>query len=206
MPLVKAGSRRGSATAPPLPEGGEAIADLTAADPAQRRMAAHSLARRPEAATALAARLGVEEEPGVREAILTALVRIGTADAAAGLVPCLGSEDAGLRNGAIESLNQMPPDAVMPQVEPLLADADSDLRLFAVQVVAGAVHPERLARLTRVIDADPQVNVCLAAADGLADMADPTVLPVLERLEARFPDEPMVAFAVGAARRRFREG
>ncbi|MGQ9369620.1 HEAT repeat domain-containing protein [Azospirillum sp. ST 5-10] len=202
MPLVKAGSQ---GKAPRAVEA-EPTVLLASADAAERRQGAHALAGRPEAASILATRLAAEGDAGVREAILTALVRIGTAAAADGLLPLLASEDAALRSGVIESLQQMPPDAVVPRVAPLLDHPDSDLRIFAVQLIAHLVHPDRLARLARVADTDPHVNVCLAAVEGLVETAHPGILPILERLRSRFPDDPMVAFSVDAARRRFQEG
>lgn len=202
MALVKArkidGAKPGS-----VAEGGDPLAWLEDADPARRRRAAHALGERPDAVPALSARLAREEDPSVRETLLTALVRTGTAAAAAALVPHLGSEDVGLRNGVIESLQQMPAAVVMPEVAPLLTAADSDLRIFAAQLVGKLPHPDRLGLLAGVIDRDPHVNVCLSAVEALMDSGDPAALPVVERLGARFPDDPFVAFSVDAARRLF---
>ncbi|PWC62301.1 hypothetical protein TSH58_25480 [Azospirillum sp. TSH58] len=184
-------------------EGGDPLAWLEDADPARRRRAAHALGERPDAVPALSARLAREEDPSVRETLLTALVRTGTAAAAAALVPHLVSEDVGLRNGVIESLQQMPAAVVMPEVAPLLTAADSDLRIFAAQLVGKLPHPDRLDLLAGVIDRDPHVNVCLSAVEALMDSGDPAALPVVERLGARFPDDPFVAFSVDAARRLF---
>ncbi len=209
MALVKA--RKGGTAAPAEeravvdPRGG-----LTDPDPAARRQAAHALAHSPahnsDTVAALAERLTVETEPGVREAILTALVRIGSGDAAAALLPFLDREDAGLRNAVLESLQQMPVAVVVPAVLPLLEKADSDLRIFAVQLLGKLVHPDRLGWLTAVLARDPHVNVCLAAVEALAETGNPEVLPALERLVGRFPDDPVVLFSVDAARRRFRGG
>ncbi|MGF7173983.1 HEAT repeat domain-containing protein [Azospirillum doebereinerae] len=181
---------------------------LTDADPAARRQAARALAQSPApgAVPALAGRLVVEDDPGVREAILTALVRIGTGEAAAALLPLLDREDAGLRNAVLESVQQMPAAAAAPAVLPLLDHPDSDLRIFAVQLLGAMSHPERLGWLSGVVERDAHVNVCLAAAEALAETGDPAALPSLERLALRFPGDPMVGFSVDAARRRFQGG
>ncbi|HEY0835948.1 MAG TPA: HEAT repeat domain-containing protein, partial [Azospirillum sp.] len=158
------------------------------------------------AAPDLCGRLARETDASVREAILTALVRIGSAEAVAGLLPYLASEDAALRNGVVETVQQMPPDAVAPQVEAFLDNPDSDVRIFTVQLAARVAHPRRIDWLSRVVERDSHVNVCLAALEGLVEIGRPDVLPILERLRARFPDDPVVAFSVDAARRRFQAG
>ncbi|WP_454016480.1 HEAT repeat domain-containing protein [Azospirillum sp. Marseille-Q6669] len=202
MALVKA-RKIGGATPATAAEGGDPLIWLEDADPARRRQAAHALGERPDAVPALSARLAREEDPSVRETLLTALVRTGTAAAAAALVPHLASEDVGLRNGVLESLQQMPAAVVMPEVALLLTAGDSDLRIFAAQLIGKLPHPDRLDLLSGVIDRDPHVNVCLSAVEALMESGDPAALPVVERLGARFPDDPFVTFSVDAARRLF---
>ncbi|KAA0679970.1 HEAT repeat domain-containing protein [Roseomonas genomospecies 6] len=202
MALVKA-RKMGKVAPADAAEGGDPLARLDDADPAQRRRAAHGLGERPDAVPALSARLRREEDPSVRETLLTALVRAGNREAAAALVPYLASEDVGLRNGVIESLQQMPAAVVMPEIAPLLGAADSDLRIFAAQLVGKLPHPDRLDLLAGVIDGDPHVNVCLSAVEALMESGDPAARPIVERLAARFPDDPFVAFSVDAARRLF---
>ena len=74
MALVKARKIDG-ATPAAAAEGGDPLAWLEDADPAQRRRAAHALGERPDAVPALSARLAREADPSVRETLLTALVR-----------------------------------------------------------------------------------------------------------------------------------
>ncbi|HYD67657.1 HEAT repeat domain-containing protein [Azospirillum sp.] len=200
MPLIKS-----TPTPPPSPEPARPPR-LDDDAPAARRRAAQALAGQPDAAPALCARLAHETDASVREAILTALVRIGTADAAAGLFPYLASEDAALRNAVIETVQQMPPDTVAPHVEAFLDDPDSDVRIFTVQLAARLAHASRMDWLARAVERDPHVNVCLAALEGLVETGRPDVLPILERLRDRFPDDPVVAFSVDAAHRRFQAG
>ncbi|WP_448190801.1 HEAT repeat domain-containing protein [Azospirillum sp. sgz301742] len=188
------------------PSSGDPLVLIDSADPADRRRAAHQLSSRPSAAAMLCARLAHEDDLSVREAILTALVRGGAPEAVSGLLPFLESEDAGLRNAVIETVQQMPADLVMPHMDALLAHEDSDVRIFTVQLVAKLPHPERIARLTAVLEREPHVNVCLAAVEGVVEAGRPDALPALDRLKERFPDDPVVAFSVEAAHRRFAQG
>ncbi|MBF5094547.1 HEAT repeat domain-containing protein [Azospirillum sp. INR13] len=184
------------------------LAALEDADASVRRDAAHGLghAAPPGAVAALARRLETEGDAGVREAILTALARIATGEAAAALLPFLDREDAALRNGVLESLQQMPAEVAAPALLPLLGHADPDLRIFAVQGLGGLAHPGRADWLAAVMERDADVNVGLAAVEALAEAGSPEALSSLETLARRFPDDPFVAFAVDAARSSFRGG
>ena len=118
MPLVKGGSKRlGSrrrsnaanrrrSTVPTPKAGGLRPA----------RFAGHA-----EAVPALAAALGRETVPRVREAIMTALMRIGDTASVEAILPYLRSQDAGLRAAAIEALQAMP-SAIAPFMAPLFSD------------------------------------------------------------------------------------
>lgn len=184
------------------------LAALEDADASVRRDAAHGLghAAPPGAVAALARRLETEGDAGVREAILTALARIATDEAAAALIPVLDREDAALRNAALESLQQMPAEVAAPALLPLLGHADPDLRIFAVHGLGGLAHPSRADWLAAVMERDADVNVGLAAVEALAEAGSPEALSSLEALARRFPDDPFVAFAVDAARSSFRGG
>ncbi|AWB08709.1 armadillo helical protein (plasmid) [Azospirillum humicireducens] len=190
--------------APPV----DPLAALEEADPSVRRDAAHGLghAAPPGAVAALVRRLETEGDAGVREAILTALARIATDEAAAALLPFLDREDAALRNAALESLQQMPAGVAAPALLPLLRHADPDLRIFAVQGLGGLAHPGRADWLAAVLERDADVNVGLAAVEALAEAGSPEALSSLETLARRFPDDAFVAFAVDAARSSFNGG
>lgn len=181
------------------------LASLDDADAAVRRDAAHALGHPalPGTEDALARRLQTEGDAGVREAILTALARIATPEAAAALVPFLDREDAALRNAALESLQQMPAEVAAPALLPLLDHADADLRIFAVQGLGSITHSGRADWLARVMERDADVNVCLAAVEALAEAGSPEALSSLETLARRFPGDAFVAFAVDAARSSF---
>ena len=203
MPLVRAASGRRAPEPPASPDPGAMLAALRGGSPAERREAARGLGASPQAAGELCARLGAEPDASVRTAILTSLIRQRSPAAVAGLLPCLRSDDAALRNAAIEALQAMP-EALEPHVDSLLADPDSDVRIFAVNVLAALPHAGVPAWLEGVVRTDCHVNVCAAAADALAGAGDECSVPALAALPARFPCDPFVAFAAAAAIRRIR--
>ncbi|MGV7030687.1 HEAT repeat domain-containing protein [Methylobacterium symbioticum] len=196
MALVRRTTIPAPADAPSDPR-----AALGAASAAARREAARRLASDPGAVDALAAQLAREADNSVREAILAAIGRIGTPAAAHHLLGLLGSEDVWLRNAAIETLQVMDA-AVLGALEDGLDDPDSDRRIFAVNVLASLHHPEAAALALRALARDPHVNVCAAALDVLAEIGTPEMIPEIEAVAARFPDEPFLRFAASAAKRR----
>ncbi|MBK1720693.1 HEAT repeat domain-containing protein [Thiocystis violacea] len=180
------------------------ISRLAASDPTARRWAARDLVDCPEAAAALVERLKQEVDVSVREVILTTLTSLGDPIAIAGLVDCLRSEDTALRNEAIEAMQQLP-DAVAPVMHGLLADPDPDLRIFAVNILESLCHPQVETWLIEVIDQDPHVNVCGAAVDLLGEVGTRNARASLQRLKARFANEPYIRFAADLALGRLHE-
>lgn len=174
---------------------------LDDADPQTRRWAARDLGAMPQASAALVARLEQEEDASVREALLLALTEIGDAIAVAGLSDCLRSDDPALRNAAIDCLKLMPA-AVAPLMQGLLADADPDVRIFAVNVLESLRHPDVEAWLCAVIEQDAHVNVCAAALDLLGELGSQQALAPLRLLKQRFADEPYISFAADLAIKR----
>jgi len=203
MPLLKHGAAA-TPEAPAAPVRGKdnLLAALrTGATEVERREAALDLAAMPETADALGAALAAEPAARVREAIITALLGIGTPAAAAVLAGVLGSEDTALRNDAIEALRELGPAAMAP-TERLLDSPVADIRMFAVSVLSGLRHPQAAILLRRVLERDPEINVGLAAVEVLVEVGGPESLPALRAFAARFPDEPFVRMAVDLACRR----
>lgn len=174
------------------------VAQLAHADPAARRWAARDLMAYPQATAALAQRLQCEDNKAVREIIFTSLARLGDATAVAGLIACLRSEDAQLRNEAIEAMKAMPDD-VGPIMALLLADGDPDVRILAVNILESLPHPNVEAWLIDVIEHDQQVNVCGSAVDLLGEVGSSASRDALRRLKRRFADEPYIQFAADLA-------
>ena len=180
------------------------IGQLDAPEADVRRWAAIDLAAEPAAADALADRLEVERSKAVRDALVTALVQIGTPAVARRLAVHLGAEDAGLRNAAVEALAEMPATAeVVPE---LLADPVHDVRVLTVMVLAALRDPRVPGWLLEVATSDPHPNVCGAAVDALAEAGDAEMRPALEAVPARFPEDPFLPFAVRATVERLSAG
>jgi hypothetical protein len=177
------------------------LLQLNDADPTVRRWAAHDLVAFPESSAALVVQLQTEKEISVREVILTSLTRIGDATAVSGLIECLRSEAAPVRNGAIEAMKALQ-EKVAPVVDGLLHDADPDVRIMAVNILESLCHPMVEQWLIEVIDHDPQVNVCAAAVDLLGEVGSPAAHDALARLERRFSEEPYIKFAADLALKR----
>jgi HEAT repeat protein len=192
MPLVK-----GSKT----PTGGGASAPhvaLDSGDAESRWAAARALSGDAGAVPTLAAALGRESVPRVREAIMTSLMHIGNAASVEAILPYLWSEDAGLRAGAIETLQALP-EAIEPFMASLLSDHDSDVRLLATELARNMNGAEATRLLCGLIDREPHPNVCAAAIDVLTEVGTPQALPALERCAARFAATPFLPFAISVA-------
>jgi len=181
------------------------MAELENASPTTRRWAARDLMDCPAASAALINRLQREEDISVREIILTTLTSLGDEVAVAGLVDCLRSEGAALRNEAIEAMKQLP-NEVAPIMRGLLADADPDVRIFAVNILESLRHPEVESWLIEVIDNDPKLNVCATAVDLLGEVGSDAAQEALLRLKARYTEEPYIQFAASLALLRITEG
>ena len=174
-------------------------------NPTARRWAARDLAECSESAMALVAQLKVEPELSVREVILSTLTKIKNPEAIAGLVDCLRSEDAALRNEAIEAMAQCP-NEVEDLMQPLLSDPDPDVRIFAVNILESLCIANVESLLITVISNDPHVNVCATAVGVLAEIGTSASRASLEAVSRRFENEHFLTFAVELALKRIGTG
>jgi HEAT repeat protein len=177
------------------------LAQLRDLDPQVRRWGARDLAPHREAAQALASHLLAEPDASVREAAFTSLERMAGPETAQALLPLLRSDDAGLRNGAIEALASMP-EATAPHIDALLADTDPDVRLFTVNLLRELPHARVPAWLERVLRQEREANVVAAAIEVLAEVGTPALLPALQAARDRYPADPFIPFAAEVARER----
>lgn len=174
---------------------------LRLGEPEQRRWAARDLAVFDDTAGALGERLLAEPDPSVREALFGSLEAMASEAAAAALLPLLRSEDAGLRNGAIEALSAMPR-AVAPRIDALLADPDVDVRIFTVNLMGDLRHPRVVEWLARVLRHDEDVNVVAAAIEVMAETGEPQHVAALQAACERFASDPFIEFAARMAAQR----
>jgi len=119
-------------------------------------------------------------------------------------VECLRSEDAELRNESIEVMKQLP-DEVAPIMRGLLCDQDSDVRIFAVNILESLRHPDVETWLIDVISSDENVNVCATALDLLVEVGSKASEVPIKKLMSRFANEPFVQFAGDLAFKRISE-
>jgi HEAT repeat protein len=201
MPLIRTRTESQDQVAEVVPIDAASLRrDLESPDGDRRRNAVRLAARRGEAAL-IAGHLAVESDPGIRETMLTSLVRIGGRDAIRALVQLLGTDQTSLRGALIETLQNMG-DAIVPDIEELLHDDNADLRIYAVNTLLSLRSPRVPDIALKVIETDPHVNVCAAAVDVLMETGRPDMADALNAVANRFPDHPFLAFAVRAAIKR----
>lgn len=195
MPLIK---RPAASTETRAPNAQEIAIALRHGSDDERWTAARLASEIPDSIPLLSDALSNERNPHVREAIFTALARIGTPQSAAILVPHLRSDDAARRTGALDALRAMP-SAASAHLPLLLCDDDPDVRLLACEIARSLPGDTASRTLGSLIELEKDANVCAAAVEVLAETGDATILPVLARCAARFPGDPFLAFAVKVA-------
>jgi HEAT repeat protein len=195
MPLLRNPSRA-------APSVGElADGDLGSPDADLRWAAARAAADKPDSIAELAKALSRETDARVREAICTALARIGSPECAEAVLPLLRSEEASARTAGMDVLRAMPR-SLRGSMAALLADPDSDVRLLSCELARELEAPEAEALLISVVETDREANVCAAAIEALSEIGGADALPALARCAARFRDDPFIVFAVEAASER----
>src|SRR5262249_4038297 len=160
-------------------------------DSAKRWAAARSAGERTDSVSILANALTEEAEAHVREAIFTALVRIGSMESIFVILPYLRSDDAGLRTGALDALHASPR-AAQAHLNDLLADPDPDVRILACDLARVINDDEALGLLGDLLRNDPEANVCGAAVEVLAEIGNASIAEALRICAARFPNDPFL--------------
>lgn len=183
---------------PPALDRQALLAQLSAPQAELRRQAVVELSQSPTDWRALADMLADEPDVGVRERIFTVLGKVAGKEVAESLLPLLRSEDANLRNESIETLAGMP-EAVGNLMDDLLRDEDSDVRIFAVNILASLQHTNVLTWLCQVAQEDDEVNVVNAALDVLNEVGDGSCVEAIQNAKIRFPNEPFLHFAADLA-------
>lgn len=149
----------------------------------------------------LCAKVQQELSPSVREACFIELLKIGGEEVVEGLLPLLRSDDVFLRNKVIETLRELP-NEIAPHMEALLADPDSDVRIFAINVLEALRHPKVESWLIFAVLNDVHPNVVGAALDLLAEVGTTDCVDALHAVSVRFPAEPYLEFAARTALKR----
>jgi len=176
----------------------ELSANLNSPDVSVRRWAARDLSGTATATDVLLEALEKEKEHVVFEAILDALESIGSDKVVMGIIPMLRSEDASHRNGVIEVLQSMP-DIVALHIIELLNDSDSDVRIFAIDILQVLIHPDTPKWLLSVLKDETHLNVIATAVDRLAEVGTPDMVEEIIALKERYPNEAYLHFAIDTA-------
>lgn len=185
----------------PVPDSAGLVEALSAPEAGVRRLAARDLAQHAEHLATLLQHLVQESDYGVRQAIFCSLQSMQSAEMVEGLIPLLRSEEADLRNAAIEVL-QTQPALTGEHLEGLLRDTDSDVRIFALDILQLLAHPQAPHWLLQVLAEETHPNVLGAALDRLAELGQPEMLPALMQLRPKIHHEPYLLFTFDLVIRR----
>jgi len=129
---------------------------------------------------------------GVQESADNALRKIGGKEAVNGVIPLLRSDDAPVRNGAMDILRALGSQE-LPSLIPLLKDEDVDIRIFATDILGSAGNVMAVAPLCEALLKDPEVNVRYQAAVSLGDLGLPEAAKCLNQA---MRDEEWVQYSV----------
>ncbi len=140
---------------------------LSDVDTRKRHMAAEALGEGDERVIYPLIQALKDENPGVQDAAMRSLIRIGGEVTAYMIIPLLRDEPL-LRNTALIILKEIG-EATVPLLRPLLKDKDHDIRKFALDLIAEirkCDYPEEIIRLLKE-DTNPNVRASAAKVIGL---------------------------------------
>lgn len=132
------------------------------------------------------------ENIGVQEAAEFALRKIRGPETIAALLPLLNSDEAPVRNVAMDILREIGVDGIDIMV-PVLRGEDADLRIFITDILGYCASHQSALLLGEALLKDPEVNVRYQAAVSLGNLAFPESVGAL--CQAML-DEEWVQFAV----------
>lgn len=132
------------------------------------------------------------ENIGVQEAAEHALRKIRGPSAIAGLLPLLGSDEAPVRNVAMDILREIGVDGI-DIMQPAIRGEDADLRIFISDILGYCKSHQSALLLSEALLKDPEVNVRYQAAVSLGNLGFPESVGALRQA---MRDEEWVQFAV----------
>ncbi|MBQ7609022.1 MAG: HEAT repeat domain-containing protein [Desulfovibrionaceae bacterium] len=129
---------------------------------------------------------------GIQEAAEYALRKIRGQQVIENLLPVLQSEEASVRNVAMDILREIGVDSI-ESMRPYLKGEDADIRIFIADILGHCQSHKSADLLAESLLRDPEVNVRYQAAVSLGTLACPeSVLPLSRAMH----DEEWVQFAV----------
>lgn len=138
---------------------------------------------------------------GVQEAADMALREIGGREVVKAAAPLLRSDDAPVRNIAMDILREVG-DQDFPTLLELLHDDDADIRIFTSDILGACGDKAAVAPLCETLLRDPEVNVRYQAAVSLGELGRPGAAKCLNKA---LNDEEWVQFAVIEALSKIRD-
>ena len=114
------------------------------------------------------------------------------------IIELLKIEDAYVRNTGIEILQHYGSEIKYYLVKYLIGD-DSDLRIFAVNVLGDVNFSESRDMLCELLESEDHINTAMTAVDYMGDIGKEEDIELLESLKVRFDNEPYVVFCVDNA-------
>jgi HEAT repeat protein len=195
MPLVR---RPVNPPTVATPDAAAILTALKSPDADERWAAARAAAQVAGGAAELIRAVWIESYANVREAMLTSLARIGSAESIEGLLSLLRSDDANLRTGALDALRSMT-SATRDLLPRLLTDSDVDVRILSCELARNLPGDEATGHLCVLLAREQDANVCAAAIDVLTEVGGDAALPVLAECAERFHETPFLVFAIEVA-------
>jgi hypothetical protein len=195
MPLVR---RPVNPPTVATPDAAAILTALKSPDADERWAAARAAAQVAGGAAELIRAVWIESYANVREAMLTSLARIGSAESIEGLLSLLRSDDANLRTGALDALRSMT-SATRDLLPRLLTDSDVDVRILSCELARNLPSDEATGHLCVLLAREQDANVCAAAIDVLTEVGGDAALPVLAECAERFHETPFLVFAIEVA-------
>ena len=180
------------------------VVDLESVHASIRRQAARNAVRQPHAASALIGRLMREENTGVREVLLSTLVRIEDLSAVDGIQSTRHSQKAQLQRRAAKAIQNISNAAIvsadmMQVLRSLLNDRDPAMRVFASGLLESPTHADAERWLIELLQRETQVNVCASAVDLLCEVGTEAATDMLLQLKSRFADSAYIQLSAGMA-------
>lgn len=129
---------------------------------------------------------------GVQEAAEYALRKIRGERTIQAMLPLLRSDDAPIRNIAMDVLREIGSDDIQ-SIQPLLRDDDPDMRIFMSDILGCTGSRQAVPLLCEAMLKDPEVNVRYQAAVSLGALAYPEAVDALRQA---MHDEEWVQFSV----------
>lgn len=129
---------------------------------------------------------------GVQEAADLALRQLGGTGTVHGLCPLLRTEDAQVRNLAMDILREVGNQDIRT-ILALLGDDDVDIRIFAADILGSTGNILAVPNLCQSLLHDPEINVRYQAAVSLGSLAFPEAVQCLNQA---LGDEEWVQFSV----------